>query len=435
MASSSCHPLLEIPDDLVAEPPSRYSIIAPQHARSVFWLTGADTHPPSPSNSQQQTTPVDVETAVLQGRVYLLDQRVLPHGGQQFVECTTTQQVAEGIRSMVVRGAPAIGATGAYGMVIAAAEIIKENAQVDMPTFIQTLKQSKEVLDDARPTAVNLTWATDRMLNIATEMSNIEGCQLKTIAKQLLNEAHALFVQDVNCNLRMAQFGASLIPQGARLVHHCNTGFLATVDVGTALGVIFESHKTGKNVHVWVDETRPRLQGARLTAYELQMAGVSMSLIADNASGLLMLQGKVDAVIFGADRVAANGDVANKIGTYKLAVCAKANNIPVYATVPTSTIDLATKRGFDIPIEERHASEVTHVGETNTAPNGVQVYNPAFDITPAEFITGIITEQGVCYPPFGESLAKAKQAAESQVEEEWLKSMSRAKASATRTQQ
>ena len=238
---------------------------------------------------------------------------------------------------------------------------------------------------------------------------------MEVITRQLLNEAHMLYVQDINCNLRMGKNGASLIPKEARLVHHCNTGFLATVDVGTALGVIYASNQMGKNVHVWVDETRPRLQGARLTAYELQMAGVSMSLIADNASGLLMFQGKVDAVIFGADRVAANGDVANKIGTYKLAVCARENGIPVYATVPTSTIDLTTKQGSDIPIEERSPDEVTKIGDTKIAPDGVNVYNPAFDITPGKYLSAIITEEGVCYPPFEESLSNAKEAAEKRI--------------------
>ena len=224
--------------------------------------------------------------------------------------------------------------------------------------------------------------------------------------------AHELAEEDVAVNDAIGQAGAELVPSGANMLHHCNTGSLATVDVGTALGVIYSAHAAGKGVHVWVDETRPRLQGARLTAWELMKAGVPMHLIADNASGHLMAAGKVDVIVFGADRVAANGDTANKIGTYKLAVVAKEHNIPVYACVPTSTIDLALADGSGIPIEERGADEVAAIlGEYPIAPAGVPVYNPAFDVTPAKFITAIVTEEGVCYPPFNESLAAAVQRA------------------------
>lgn len=224
--------------------------------------------------------------------------------------------------------------------------------------------------------------------------------------------AHELAEEDVAVNDAIGQAGAELVPAGANMLHHCNTGSLATVDVGTALGVIYSAHAAGKGVHVWVDETRPRLQGARLTAWELMKAGVPMHLIADNASGHLMAAGKVDVVVFGADRVAANGDTANKIGTYKLAVVAKEHSIPVYACVPTSTIDLALADGSGIPIEERGADEVAAIlGEYPIAPAGVPVYNPAFDVTPAKFITAIVTEEGVCYPPFQESLAAAVQRA------------------------
>jgi methylthioribose-1-phosphate isomerase len=221
--------------------------------------------------------------------------------------------------------------------------------------------------------------------------------------------------EDVEINRRMGFHGAEVIPDGANLLHHCNTGTLAAVDFGTALGVIYACQEQGKQIHVWVDETRPRLQGARLTAWELMRAEVPMHLIADNAAGHLMRTGKVDVVVFGADRVAANGDVANKIGTYKLGVVARENGIPVYAVVPTSTIDLNLPDGDHIPIEERDGSEVIYVGETLIAPVDVPVYNPAFDVTPHRYITGIVTEEGICYPPFQQSLRRAKEAAEARI--------------------
>jgi methylthioribose-1-phosphate isomerase len=221
--------------------------------------------------------------------------------------------------------------------------------------------------------------------------------------------------EDVEINRRMGFHGAEVIPDGANLLHHCNTGKLAAVDFGTALGVIYACQEQGKQIHVWVDETRPRLQGARLTAWELMRAEVPMHLIADNAAGHLMRTGKVDVVIFGADRVAANGDVANKIGTYKISVVARENGIPVYAVVPTSTIDLNLPDGDHIPIEERDAGEVLYVGETLIAPLDAPVYNPAFDVTPHRYITGIVTEEGICYPPFHKSLRQAKEAAEARI--------------------
>ena len=227
---------------------------------------------------------------------------------------------------------------------------------------------------------------------------------------KLLDQAQKMADQDVAINKRMAEFGATVVPENANILHHCNTGALATVDIGTALGVVYECHEQGKNIHVWVDETRPRMQGM-LTAWELMRAQVPMHLIADNASGHLMYTGKVDVVLFGADRVAANGDVANKIGTYKLAVVAAENEIPVFAVVPTSTIDLACPTGAMIPIEERNEEEITCVRGQRVAPENCPVYNPAFDVTPAKYLTGIITEQGICYPPFDVSLRDAKQKA------------------------
>lgn len=234
----------------------------------------------------------------------------------------------------------------------------------------------------------------------------------------MLAEAHAICDDDVRVNKRLAEYGAALIRKGSNLLHHCNTGALATIDYGTALGVIYECHNTGKDIHVWVDETRPRLQGSRLTAWELMRAGVPMHLIADSAAGLLMQRGKVDAVVFGADRVARNGDVANKVGTFKVCVVAREFGVHAYACVPTSTIDLSVSSGEDIPIEERGAKEVATVFGTPTAPEGVPVFNPAFDMTPARFLTGIITEEGVCYPPYEVSLPKAVEAAAKRAEKD-----------------
>ncbi len=340
-------------------------------------------------------------------KVKMIDQRLLP-GEFVIAEFATVTEVAASITEMYVRGAPAIGATGAYGMALAA----QLSPARDRDSLLADLHSAKTILDAARPTAVNLSWATARLVTLAeqTVVANVDD-----LRSALLAEAEALAVEDIAINRRMGFNGAAIVPDGANLLHHCNTGSLATVDFGTALGVIYACQEQGKSIHVWVDETRPRLQGARLTAWELMRAEIPMHLIADNAAGHLMRTGKVDLVIFGADRVAANGDVANKIGTYKLSVCAKENGIPTYAVVPTSTIDLNLPTGDQIPIEERGPEEITHIGDTLIAPLDVPVYNPAFDITPYRYLTGIITEEGICYPPFGESLRQAKHAAEARI--------------------
>jgi len=345
-------------------------------------------------------------------KVMLIDQRLLPG---QFVVTgfDSVATVAAAIRDMVVRGAPAIGATGAYGMALAA----HVSPATDRDGLLRDLREAKAMLDAARPTAVNLSWATARMVELAehTAPSNDDG-----LRRALLAEADAIADEDVAINRRMGFYGAELIQDGANVLHHCNTGALATVDFGTALGVIYACAEQGKRIHVWVDETRPRLQGARLTAWELMRAGIPMHLIADNAAGHLMRTGQVDAVIFGADRVAANGDAANKIGTYKLAVVARENAIPVYAVAPTSTVDLDVADGDQIPIEERGAEEVTHIDGVVIAPLGAPVYNPAFDVTPHRYLTAIVTEEGVCYPPFDASLRRAKVTAEARVHENRL---------------
>jgi methylthioribose-1-phosphate isomerase len=337
------------------------------------------------------------------GQVNMIDQRMLPLE-LRVASCGDYNQVAEAITSMVIRGAPAIGAAGAYGMALAA----RQSAATDRDSLLAELAIAQAVLDAARPTAVNLAWATGRLMDRAQHLvlTNVDDMR-----SALLAEAERLADEDVTINRRLGAHGAAIVPQGARILHHCNTGSLATVDYGTALGVVRAAWDQGNPVHVWVDETRPRLQGARLTAWELMQEGIPMTLIADSAAGLLMRTGQVDVVLFGADRIAANGDVANKVGSYQLAVLARENGIPCYSVAPTSTVDLATATGDGIPIEERDGEEVVRCGDAQVAPDGVPVYNPAFDVTPHRYLSGIITEEGICYPPFAESLRQARAAA------------------------
>ena len=333
----------------------------------------------------------------IDGKVRLIDQRLLP-AEFQLVDYADYRDIAQAIRDMVVRGAPAIGATAAFGMVLAAYEGSTQNTVQD------TLNTAAGVLLASRPTAVNLSWAVARLLRCA-ETASEAGYDIPTT---LLDEAEKLADEDVAINKALGSHGAALIRDGDTILHHCNTGALATVDYGTALGVIRTAHDQGKHIHVLVDETRPRLQGARLTAWELMQYGIPFTLIADNAAGHFMRTGQVDIVMVGADRVAANGDVANKIGTYKLAVVAQANGIPFYPCVPTSTIDLTLPTGDDIPIEERSESEVLDLlyqGQP-IAPEGTRAANPAFDVSPSRYVTGIVTENGIAYPPFDLNLRK-----------------------------
>ncbi len=334
-------------------------------------------------------------------RVRLIDQRRVPQE-YTILAFDDYRDVARAIREMAVRGAPAIGAAAAFGMALAA-----RNSQATTPAgLLADLKKAAQLLQDTRPTAVNLSWAIERMLRCA-EAQIAAGAEVSSIVNALVTEAQALADEDVAINRRIGAHGAEVVPQGARILTHCNAGALATVDYGTALGVVRAAHEQGKGIHVFVDETRPRLQGARLTAWELMREGIPMTLIADNAAGHLMRTGQIDLVLVGADRIAANGDVANKIGTYKLAVVARENGIPFYVAAPTSTIDLSLPTGNDIPIEERDAQEVTHIGGVCIAPEGVEAYNPAFDVTPHRYVTGIITEKGILYPPFEWNLRKA----------------------------
>ena len=332
--------------------------------------------------------------------VTMIDQRVLPHE-ERWLEYEDYREVAKAITTMVIRGAPAIGVAASFGMVLAA----RQSEATTLDDFLSDLRSAYDVLYEARPTAVNLRWGLERMLNLAYRL---ESENLDEIREALLEEAKRIADEDVLINQTMGAHGANLLPSNANVLHHCNTGGLATVDWGTALGVIRSAHEQGKGIHVWVDETRPRLQGARLTTWELMNWGVPMTLIADNAAGYYMYSGQVDAVLVGADRVAANGDAANKIGTYKLAAVAKDNNIPFYVVAPTSTVDLRVASGRDIPIEERNPREVTHPDNDplGIAPKGVKVGNPAFDVTPNRLITAIVTEYGAVFPPFKENLAK-----------------------------
>ena len=335
-------------------------------------------------------------------RLKMIDQRVIPSKFEQ-IYLDTYQSVSESIRNMAVRGAPAIGVAAAFGLVLASLQ----SKAADLAALRKDLASAAEVLGASRPTAVNLPWALKRMLKIAaTDYDNVSAAQAA-----LLAEAQKMADEDVALNKRMAAFGAELIEDGDTIIHHCNTGALATVDWGTALGVIRTAFEQGKHIHVLVDETRPRLQGARLTAWELSQYKIPYDIISDNAAGYFLRSGKVNKVFFGGDRVARNGDVANKIGSYMLALAANANHVPVYSVVPTSTIDLDLKTGDEIPIEERSQDEVLDIqlrGQKAT-PDDASARNPAFDVTPNALLTAIVTEKGVVYPPFEINLSKIMQ--------------------------
>src|SRR5512142_1947697 len=331
------------------------------------------------------------------GKVMMIDQRRLP-GALEVVSYESHHQVAQAIQEMVVRGAPAIGAAAAFGLALAA----QESRQSKRAAQLADLEGAALTLKAARPTAVNLAWAVDRVMG-SVSRSRAEGDGLRELVR---SEAQRIADEDVEINKRMATHGAALIDNGDTVIHHCNTGSLAAVDWGTALGVIRMAHEQGKKVHVLVDETRPRLQGARLTAWELEQYGIPYEIITDGMAGYFLRAGQAQKVFFGADRVAANGDVANKIGTYMLSVAARDNDVPVYAVVPTSTIDLKLETGSRIPIEERDPSEVLDIqfrGE-RVPPQGARARNPAFDVTPYRLISAIVTENGVVYPPFAANL-------------------------------
>ncbi|WP_133511933.1 S-methyl-5-thioribose-1-phosphate isomerase [Candidatus Thiosymbion oneisti] len=334
----------------------------------------------------------DVETLRWKnGRLEMIDQRVLP-ARFEYISYDSAAGVADGIRSMVVRGAPAIGCAAAYGVALEALQL----RDLGPEAFRDEMEKAFEVLAGSRPTAVNLFWALERM---RTRMDAMSVSAPSEIAAKLLEEAHVVLSKDIRINRTLGTFGADLLSDGARVLTHCNAGALATAGHGTALGVIRSAVASGKKISVVADETRPFLQGARLTAWEMVQAKIPVTLISDNMAGHLMSRGEIDAVIVGTDRVAANGDVANKIGTYMVAVLARRHDIPFYVACPLSTIDLGIADGSAIPIEERAADEVTGYRDCQWAAPGVSVRNPAFDVTPAELVTALITEKGVVKQP------------------------------------
>ena len=327
-------------------------------------------------------------------RLRLIDQRLLP-AEEAYLEFKSYRQVADAIRNMAVRGAPAIGVAAAYGIALGACEIKTE----DKKQFLDQLKNIIDSISSTRPTAVNLFRATERMKRIAAS-----GRDVAIIRQNLIDEAVSIHIEEKTATERLSQLGAELMQDGFGVLTHCNTGPLATAGYGTALGVIIYAHRQGKTLKVFVTETRPRCQGARLTAWELKRENIPFILITDSMAGYFMKRGDIDCVIVGADRIAANGYTANKIGTYSLAVLANAHGIPFYVAAPTTTIDFSLTSGYQIPIEERSPEEVTHIQGIRIAPEGIIAANPAFDITPHQYITAIITEKGIIREPFEDNL-------------------------------
>ena len=330
--------------------------------------------------------------------VVFIDQTKLPTE-EVYVICTTHQQVADVIRNMVVRGAPAIGVAAAMGIALGVKNSKAENGADLKKEFDQIC----EIIGQTRPTAVNLFWAIRRMTE---KFENLRIRPIAQIKEALIEESQRMHAEDIAANQAMGRHGAALMPASGGVLTHCNAGSLATAGYGTALGVIRAAVEAGKKIHVYADETRPFLQGSRLTAWELMKDGIPTTVISDNMAGVMMQQGKIEAIVVGADRIAANGDVANKIGTYSVAVLAKEHNIPFYVAAPFSTIDLETADGSKIPIEQRNPKEVTHIAGKQMTPDGVQIENPAFDVTPAKYVTAIVTERGIARAPYKESLQK-----------------------------
>jgi len=328
--------------------------------------------------------------------VCFIDQTKLPTE-ETYVTCTTHQQVADVIRNMVVRGAPAIGVAAAMGIALG----VKNSKADDGAELKKEFDQICETIRQTRPTAVNLFWAIRRMQE---KFEALSGRPIPQIKHTLIQEAQRMHAEDVAANQAMGRHGATLMPASGGVLTHCNAGALATAGYGTALGVIRAAVEQGKKIHVYAGETRPFLQGSRLTAWELMKDGIPTTVISDNMAGAIMKQGKIGAVVVGADRIAANGDVANKIGTYTVAVLAKEHGIPFYVAAPISTVDLETPDGSRIPIEQRNAREVTHIAGKQMVPDGVEIENPAFDVTPAKYVAAIITERGVARAPYEESL-------------------------------
>jgi methylthioribose-1-phosphate isomerase len=332
----------------------------------------------------------------LENKIRMIDQTLLPNE-LVYLEIDDVETLGEAIKSLRVRGAPAIGVAAALGVLIG----IQNAADDDRSLFFEQLESTANYLKGTRPTAVNLAWAVDRMAKVAHQHHQRSVPELK---RMLSDEAVRIYEEDRRINRKIGEYGDEIVPQNAQIITHCNTGALATVDYGTALGVLFTAHTKGKKLRVWVDETRPLLQGARLNMWELMNEGIEATLICDNMSAFVMQKSKIDLCIVGADRIARNGDTANKIGTYGLAVAAKHHGVPFYVAAPTSTIDFSMASGSEIPIESRSAEEVTRGFGRQTAPERAEVYSPAFDVTPAELISGIITEKGIVRPPYSEHI-------------------------------
>ncbi len=329
--------------------------------------------------------------------VRFIDQTKLPNE-ETYVICTTHQQVADVIRTMVVRGAPAIGVAAAMGIALGVS-----NSKADSFSDLRSeFDDICKLIGETRPTAVNLFWAIRRM---SEKFQSLNSKLIPEIKRLLIEEAQRMHAEDIAANQAMGRYGAALMPTSGGVLTHCNAGALATCGYGTALGLIRAAIEQGKKIHVYADETRPFLQGSRLTAWELMKDGIPTTVISDNMAGAMMHQGKIDAIVVGADRIAANGDVANKIGTYTVAVLAKENEIPFYVAAPFSTIDLATPDGSTIPIEQRNSREITHFAGKLVTPEGTQVENPAFDVTPAKYVTAIVTERGIARAPYAESFS------------------------------
>jgi methylthioribose-1-phosphate isomerase len=328
--------------------------------------------------------------------VRFIDQTKLPTE-ETYVNCTTHEQVADVIRTMVVRGAPAIGVAAAMGIALG----VRNSAAGTTAHLQRDLDQICDLIGKTRPTAVNLFWAINRMRE---KFERVRLHPIAQIKQELIEESQRMHAEDIAANQAMGRHGATLMPNSGGVLTHCNAGALATAGYGTALGVIRAAVEQGKKIHVYADETRPFLQGSRLTAWELMKDGIPTTVISDNMAGVMMKQGKIGAIVVGADRIAANGDVANKIGTYTVAILAKEHGIPFYVAAPISTVDLATPDGSKIPIEQRNEKEVTHIAGKQMTPDGVSIENPAFDVTPAKYVAAIITEHGIARPPYGESL-------------------------------
>jgi methylthioribose-1-phosphate isomerase len=334
--------------------------------------------------------------------VRFIDQTKLPTE-EVYVTCKDYEQVADAIRTMIVRGAPAIGVAAAMGIALG----VRDSKAERVGELRRELDHICEVTGATRPTAVNLFWAIGRMKE---KFEGLSGRSIPEIKHEMVEEAKRMRAEDIAANQAMGRHGATLMPNEGGVLTHCNAGALATAGYGTALGVIRAAVEAGKKIHVYADETRPFLQGARLTAWELVKDGIPTTVISDNMAGAMMRQGKIGAIVVGADRIAANGDVANKIGTYTVAVLAKENGIPFYVAAPLSTVDMACPDGSKIPIEQRNAREVTHIGGKQMTPDGVSIENPAFDVTPAKYVTAIVTERGIARAPYGESLRELAEA-------------------------